>query len=206
MPRLMRPVLRDVATDQDEHDHALIARMAGGDQQALAVLYERHGTACYRLARRIIADAALAEDAVQEAFVAMWRSPGNYLRERGSVRAFLLALTHHKAVDLVRRETAEQRRQDAQAGRRETGSAGVDPAVAACEESAAGEVRAALLGLPENQRQALALAYFGGYTQSQIAELTGVPLGTVKTRMYLAMRRMRTSLTPDPAGEEVRGG
>lgn len=200
----MRPATQDTAGDQAYDDRALVTRLADGDQQALAELYQRHGTACYRLARRIMADAALAEDAVQEAFVAIWRSPGSYLRERGSVRSFLLGLTHHKAVDLIRRETAEQRRQDAQAGRRETGSAGVDPAVKACEESAAGEVRAALLGLPDNQRQALALAYFGGYTQSQIAELTGVPLGTVKTRMYLAMRRMRTSLTPQQTAQEVR--
>ena len=159
------------------------------------MLYERHGADCYRLARHITASGALAEDAVQEAFVGLWRTPGAYQRGRGTVRNWLLALTHHKAVDLVRRETAEQRRQDAGAVQEAVDLArGEDPAAAAWSRIQAAEVRAALRDLPEAQRQALTLAYFGGYTQTQIAELTGVPLGTVKTRMFTAMRRLRLRL------------
>jgi RNA polymerase sigma factor (sigma-70 family) len=188
----------------EPEDAALVDLIAGGDQDALAALYQRHGSACYRLARQITANVTLAEDAVQEAFVGLWRAPGSYLRGRGSVRSWLLGLTHHKAVDLVRRETAEQRRQGAQAVQQTVDPpASEDPASAAWSEMQAAEIRAALRELPEVQRQALTLAYFGGYTQSQIAELTAVPLGTVKTRMFTAMRRLRLRLAPlvDQPGE-----
>ncbi|MGH3273470.1 MAG: RNA polymerase sigma factor [Streptosporangiaceae bacterium] len=168
----------------DLADADLIILIAGGDQDALATLYQRHGSACYRLARQITASVTLGEDAVQEAFIGLWKAPGSYLCGRGSVRSWLLGLTHHKAVDLVRREAAERRRQGAQAAQQTTSPpAGDDPASVAWNEIAAAEVRAALLELPEVQRRTLTLAYFGGYTQSQIAELTGAPLGTVKTRM-----------------------
>jgi RNA polymerase sigma-70 factor (ECF subfamily) len=111
------------------------------------------------------------------------------------MRSWLLGLTHHKAVDLVRREAAEQRRQENEAARQVTDlPVGEDPAATAWEQIRGAEVRAALGELPEALRQPVALAYFGGYTQSQIAELTGVPLGTVKTRTLSAMRRLRTSL------------
>ena len=177
-----------------EADTALARLVADGDQDALAVLYQRHGPACYRLARQVTASGSLAEDAVQEAFAGLWQKPCSYLRARGSVRNWLLALTHHKAVDLVRRETAERRRMGAEADRQAVSPPGEDPATAAWNQIVAAEVRAALRELPENQRRSLALAYFGGYTQSQIAELTGVPLGTVKTRMFTGMRRMRVLL------------
>jgi RNA polymerase sigma factor (sigma-70 family) len=178
-----------------DHDAALVGQVAAGRQDALAVLYQLHGAACYRLARHITASAALAEDAVQEAFTGLWRAPASYQRGRGTVRTWLLGLTHHKAVDLVRRETAEQRRLGAQARQQVIDPPlAQDPAAATWNQMQAAQVRAALLELPEAQRQALALAYYGGYTQSQIANLTGVPLGTVKTRMFTAMRRMRLSL------------
>jgi RNA polymerase sigma factor (sigma-70 family) len=178
-------------------DTTLVGLIAARDPDALATLYQRHGSACYRLARQITANATLAEDAVQEAFVGLWKAPASYTHGRGSVRTWLLSLTHHKAVDLVRRETAEQRRQGAQAVQQTVDPpVGEDPAVATWRDMQAAEVRAGLLELPETQRQALTLAYFGGYTQSQIAELTGVPLGTVKTRMFTAMRRLRLRLAP----------
>jgi RNA polymerase sigma-70 factor (ECF subfamily) len=178
-------------------DTALIALVAGRDEDALAELYHRHGSACYRLARQVTASTALAEDAVQEAFTGLWKAPGSYLGSRGSVRSWLLGLTHHKAVDLVRRETAEQRRQGAQAAQQTVRPPpDDDPAAVAWSQMQAAEVRSALLELPEVQRRALTLAYFGGYTQSQIAELTGVPLGTVKTRTLAAMRRLRLRLAP----------
>jgi len=173
---------------EDLDDAALLNLVAVADSDALAALYRRHGTACYHL----------AQDAVQEAFIGMWRSPASYSPGRGSVRTWLLGLTHHKAVDSVRRETAQQRRQSAQAAQKalDPPPAAEDPAAAAWDRMRAAEVRSALTELPETQRQALALAYFGGYTQSQIAELTGVPLGTVKTRTFSAMRRLRLRLAP----------
>ncbi|MGH3395943.1 MAG: sigma-70 family RNA polymerase sigma factor [Streptosporangiaceae bacterium] len=190
-------------SDQDEPapgtgagDSTLAELVADGDQDALAELYQRHGRACYRLARQITASGSLAEDAVQEAFAGLWQAPRSYRSARGSVRNWLLALTHHKAVDLVRRETAERRRMGAEADRQACRPPGEDPAETAWNQIVAAEVRAALQELPEHQRRSLALAYFGGYTQSQIAELTGVPLGTVKTRMFTGMRRLRVLLAP----------
>ncbi len=181
--------------DQDDlADVALAGLIGKGDPDALAELYRRHGAICYRLARRITANDALAEDAVQEAFMGLWRSPEAYLPGRGNLRSWLLGLTHHKAVDFVRRETAQQRRQTAWAAERSFDPPEEDPAAAGLEGLRAQKVRAALAELSEPQRQALALAYFGGHTQREIAKLTGVPLGTVKTRTFAAMRRLRTHL------------
>jgi RNA polymerase sigma factor (sigma-70 family) len=179
-------------------DVALVGLLTRGQPDALGELYQRHGAACYRLARQVTANAALAEDAVQEAFTGMWRDPGAYSPARGtSVRTWLLGLTHHKAVDFVRRETAQRRRQNAHAAQRALDPPEADdPAVLTWQRMQAAEVRAAVGELPDAQRQALALAYFGGYTQREIAELTNVPLGTVKTRTWSAMRRLRLRLAP----------
>jgi RNA polymerase sigma factor (sigma-70 family) len=180
---------------EDLDDAALVELISEADPDALGVLYQRHGSACYRMAVRITANQTLAEDAVQEAFTGLWRDPGAYTPGQGSVRSWLLGLTHHKAVDMVRRETAQQRRQNAQAAQQALDPpVEADPAAAAWAGIRAAEVRAALAELPEPQRHALALAYFGGYTQREIAQLTGVPLGTVKTRMFAAMRRLQVRL------------
>jgi RNA polymerase sigma factor (sigma-70 family) len=180
-------------------DAALLGGITGGDdraRRALAELYRRHGASCYRLARRITASDAAAEDAVQETFLALWRQPGDYRPALGSVRNWLLGLTHHKAVDLVRREDSQRRRENAQAAQYALDPPGApDPAAAAWDGIRAAKVREALAGLPEGQRHVLALAYFGGYTQREIAQLTGVPLGTVKTRMFTAMRRLAVRLS-----------
>jgi RNA polymerase sigma factor (sigma-70 family) len=192
------------AGGRDNLDDATLMELVGkSDHEALAVLYKRHGATCYRLARRITVNETLAEDAVQEVFTGMWRDPGAYQPGQGSVRNWLLGLTHHKAVDFVRRETAQQRRQTAEAAQRTLDPPDADPAEAAWAGIRAEKVRAALAELPETQRHALALAYFGGYTQREIANLTGVPLGTVKTRMFAAMRRLHLSLSDhgDLAGE-----
>ena len=148
------------------------------------------------MARRITASQTLAEDAVQEAFTGFWRAPAAYNAGQGTVRGWLLGLVHHKAVNLVRRETAQQRRQDAHAVQQalDPPAAAPDPADEAWAGIRAEKVRAALAELPEPQRHALALAYFGGYTQREIAQLTGVPLGTVKTRTFAAMRRLQQRL------------
>ena len=187
----------------DDLDDAALVEMVGkGDQEALAVLYRRYGKICYRLAYRVTSSQQLAEDAVQEAFTGLWRDPGAYLPGQGSVRSWMLGVTHHKAVDFVRRETAQQRRQRAHAAQRALDPPAGDPAEEAWAAIRAQTVRDALAELPETQRHALALAYFGGYTQREIAELTGVPLGTVKTRMFAAMHRLHARLS---VGEGLAG-
>jgi len=181
---------------RDEQDDAALVELVGKrDAAALTVLYRRHGGVCYRLARRVTCDDSLAEDVVQETFTGLWHDPGGYLPALGSVRTWLVGVTHHKAVDLVRREASQRRRQNVQAALRSLDPPGHDPAEEAWAAIQAETVRAALAELPAGQRHALALAYFGGYTQQEIAQLTGVPLGTVKTRMFAAMRRLRMQLS-----------
>jgi RNA polymerase sigma factor (sigma-70 family) len=187
----------------DLDDAALVGLLGDADEEALAILYRRHGGICYRLAYRVTLNDALAQDAVQESFVGLWRDPSAYQRGQGSVRSWLLGLTHHKAVDCVRQETAQQRRERAQAAQLALDPPAGDPAEAASAQIRAEQVRAALAELPEAQRHALALAYFGGYTQREIAQLTGVPLGTVKTRTFAAMRRLHGRLAAQHGlGEE----
>lgn len=187
-------------------DAALAARVAAGDAEALGALYDRYGPLCYRLALRVTASAGLAEDAVQEAFLALWQR-GRYDHERGSLRSWLLALAHHKAVDAVRREAAIGRREATEARRGATRSdPGDEPETAVLAGLQAGAVRDALTELPPDQREALLLAYFAGHTQSEIATITGVPLGTVKTRTFAAMRKLQRLLSPSetPSREAAR--
>ncbi|HLX51579.1 MAG TPA: sigma-70 family RNA polymerase sigma factor [Streptosporangiaceae bacterium] len=181
----------------DELDDATLAGLIGAaDPGALAVLYQRHRTACYRLAQRVTANDVLAEDAVQEAFTGLWDNPAAYLHQRGSVRGWLLTLTRHKAVDAVRRETAQQRLRKAHALQQAVNPpACADPVAGAWRAIQASRIGAALAALPKPQRQALLLAYSGGYTQREIAELTGVPLGTVKSRISAAARRLQAGLS-----------
>jgi RNA polymerase sigma-70 factor (ECF subfamily) len=184
-------------SDEDAWCAALVERVAGGDSRALEHLYDRYARPAYSLARRVTGDPAFAEEAVQEVFLAVWRSPERFQAQRGGFASWLLAAVHHKAVDAVRREESVRRRalalqavkgldaSDAPAGQPED----------AVEERLRGErVRRALKDLPETQREALTLAYYGGYTQREIASLTSTPLGTVKTRMHRAMHNLRAAL------------
>ncbi len=147
----------------------------------------------------------MAEDVVQEVFLTLWRDPARYDPERGEFATWLLTLVHHKAVDAVRRESAARRRtvSAAQAGEESSPVLGADDEALA--EVAAGQVREALRRLPVEQRQALALAYYGGYTQREVAVLTGVPLGTVKSRMFAGVARLRMLLTAQLA-DDASGG
>ena len=172
-------------------DPALVALVVDGDGSALEALYGRYGRASYALARRILGDETLAQDVVQEVFLTVWRDAARYDASRGGFSTWLLTMTHHKAVDSVRKEeNLRKRRAPADAlDLAESGDPGVD------EEAWASvrrdHVRRALADLPDPQREALGLAYFGGYTQREIAILTGTPLGTVKTRMLAGMKRLR---------------
>lgn len=185
-------------------DFELVRRLGDADGAALSQLYQRFGRPCYSLARRICADEGLAEDVVQEVFLTLWRDPTRFDPARGGFATWLLTLIHHKAVDAVRRESTIRRRMVAAPEAGEDWSPTPVPGAdqAAMARVAAGQVRAALHRLPVEQRQVLALAYFGGHTQREIAVLTGVPLGTVKSRMFTAVQRLR-SLLADQLGPDT---
>jgi RNA polymerase sigma-70 factor (ECF subfamily) len=172
----------------------LVALVAEGDAGALEALYDRYARAAYSLARRILTSGALAENVVQEVFLSLWREAGRFDPTRATVATYLLSATHQRCVDVVRREESLRRRRGpSEALALESGPGrDVEEGVQAAERRA--EVRAALAGLPEPQREALLLAYLGGYTQREVASLVGVPLGTVKTRMAAGMRKLKDSL------------
>ncbi len=171
-------------------DEALAARMALGDEPALAELYDRFGGVAYRLAVRVLRDRTLAEDAVQDAFLGAWRTAAAFDSTRGTVSTWLMTLVHRRAVDLVRREDRRKTDvlDDAPIASHET----TDEEAAVREERR--RVQAALAQLPSDQREALELAYYGGLTQSELAERLGVPLGTVKSRMFAGLGKLRDLL------------
>jgi RNA polymerase sigma-70 factor (ECF subfamily) len=182
--------------DDASGDADVMRRIRAGDRSAVDDLYEHFRRPAFALARRILADDALAEDVLQEVFLSVWRDPGAFDRARGTVASWLLAVVHHKAVDAVRREESQRRRQtmaeeemalDEPTARRDVEEEAWTRVVAA-------EVRTALGTLNPQQREALTLAYYGGYTQREVAALTGAPLGTVKTRMLAGMRRLKQEL------------
>ncbi len=180
----------------DDPGGALLVRIRAGDRSAVDELYDRYSRPAFALARRILADDSLAEDVLQDVFLSVWRDPGAYDRDRGSFSSWLLATVHHKAVDAVRREESHRRRES----RAEDDLALATPASTRDVEEEAWtrvvseRVRTALGSLPAAQREALTLAYYGGYTQREVAALTSTPLGTVKTRMLAGMRRLKEEL------------
>ena len=174
-------------------DEALVALVARSDETALAELYDRVGGIAYGLAYRVLRDEALAEDAVQEAFLGLWRTAASFMPERAKATTWLLTLVHRRAVDLVRRE--QLRRGDP-----------LETAPEAVSESAEDDawlrlererVQGALARLPDQQREAIELAYYGGFTQSELAERLGQPLGTIKSRMFAGLARLRELLDDD---------
>jgi RNA polymerase sigma-70 factor (ECF subfamily) len=171
-------------------DEALVALAARSEQTALAELYDRYGRPAYGLALRIVRDQALAEDAVQEAFLSVWRTAARFVPERGSAGTWILTLVHRRAVDIVRRE--ERRRADSLEQAPEPGGGGADEE--AWLRLRRERVQEALRQLPDHQREALELAYYGGFTQSELAERLGQPLGTIKSRMFAGLARMRELL------------
>jgi RNA polymerase sigma-70 factor (ECF subfamily) len=180
---------RDLAHLSDE---AVVALVARSDEVALGELYDRFGRIAYGLALRVLRDPGLAEDAVQEAFLQIWRGAERFVPERAKASAWIMTLVHRRAVDLVRRE--ERRRadplEDASAVAGAEGSA-EDLAWLRFERE---RVQAALSRLPDQQREALELAYYGGFTQSELAERLGQPIGTIKSRMFAGLTRLRELL------------
>jgi RNA polymerase sigma factor (sigma-70 family) len=185
-----------VATDLSEvQDRELLTRIRTGDEEAFRGLFRRYAPNAISLARRVVRQPFLAEEIVQEAFLALWRNPTAYDQERGSVRSWLLGTVHHRAVDAVRREESQRRRADAAVS---TDAAEPDFSETVAVELDAPEerraVRTALEELPPEQRQVIELMYFEGLSQSTIAERLSLPLGTVKSRTLLGMRRLRAAL------------
>jgi RNA polymerase sigma factor (sigma-70 family) len=177
-------------------DDELIRRVWSGDDHAFRELFAKYAPVANAVAHRLVRQTHLAEEIVQEAFLSIWRSPERYDRSKGSVRSWLMGAVHHRAVDVVRREESQRRR----AGQAATAlevvvEDPVDELVAEVDRPRERAlVRSALDGLPEEQRDVIDKMYFEGLTQTQIAEQTGLPLGTVKSRALLGMRRLRSIL------------
>lgn len=178
-------------------DEALLGAVARSDEAALAELYDRFGRMAYGLALRVLRDADLAEDAVQDAFLQVWRSAERFQADRAKASTWVLTFVHRRAVDLVRRE--ERRRTEPEEAAPVPAGPGADEDVE--RRSKREVVQDALRQLPVDQRQAIELAYYGGYTQSELAERLGEPLGTIKSRMFTGLQRLRALL--DEAGFET---
>jgi len=178
---------REVAHLSDE---ALVALVARGEDAALAALYDRYGRVAYGLAVRVVRDPTLAEDAVQDAFLTVWRSAGRFVAERSKASSWILTIVHRRAVDVVRRE--ERRRSEPLAQPPPPPELTDDAAWLRLERE---RVQQALKTLPDPQREALELAYYGGFTQSELADRLGQPIGTIKSRMFAGLRTLRELLT-----------
>jgi RNA polymerase sigma-70 factor (ECF subfamily) len=180
-------------------DEVLLQCIALGDQIAFGLLYDRYGKPAYSLAYRVVKDGAEAEDVVQEAFLNVWRMANSFDRYRGSARSWLLSIVHHKAIDTCRRRRGQPARElSLEFGRFLEGTQDIWQEVVNNLDREA--IQKALAKLPQEQQQAIELAYFAGYTQQEIAELLQIPLGTVKGRIRIGMEKLR-HLLQDQEGE-----
>ena len=173
-------------------DAGLVRAIVEHDERALAEAYRRHGDSCFSLARRVMLDRTLAEDVVQELFVRLWNRPALYEPERGSLRSFLIAQAHGRSVDLLRAETARRRREEREVRQRIAEPIDLDREIVNLTEAEALQI--ALASLPEGERAAIELAYFGGHTYREVAVLLEQPEGTVKSRIRAGMLRLRAAL------------
>ena len=192
-------------SDADRTDRAWMDRLAGGDLGALDLLYEQYGAMAFSIAYRITGDRSAAEDVVQDAFLGAWRNAGRYAGARGSVRTWLLSIVHHRAIDAIRRRRPTVELPDSETILPDTltlPDAWGDVELRLDREA----VQVALTRISDVQREAIELAYFGGLTQTEIAERTGVPLGTVKGRLRLGLQGMRAALLPLDGGRGGGGG
>jgi len=173
-------------------DAVLVVAISRYRQEALAEAYRRHAGAVFALARRLLVDATLAEEVVQEVFLRIWNQPEKFDPDRGSLRSYLLAQCHGRSVDLLRSETSRRVREERDA--RRTAEAGYDLEHEVIDLSVAEQVKEALDSLPDIERQAISLAYFSGHTYREVAELLDQPEGTVKSRIRSGLKRLRTEL------------
>ena len=204
----LQPAMSTSPLNAGRVDLELMERIEGGDDRALGELYDRHGAVMYSLARSIVSEPADAEEVVADAFLQIWRGAQRYDRGRASVGAFLAVVTRSRALDVVRARRRRNAAADRAAAWNEGGPAGAlsasDPAPDRALELSEtyAVVRRALDALPESQREVILLAYFGGYSQSEIAALLSEPLGTVKTRVRTGMQKLREVLSPYTPGVE----
>jgi RNA polymerase sigma-70 factor (ECF subfamily) len=182
-------------------DAALVVAIGRWRQEALAECFRRHSGAVFALSRRVLNDEALAEDVVQEVFVRLWYHPERFDSERGSLRAYLLAQTHGRSIDLLRSESSRRRREERE-GKGDALIAVTETPDRAIEGLAVSEeVRKAVSSLPEKEKHVIVLAYYGGRTYREVAQDLGLPEGTVKSRIRAGLRRLRLTL----AQSEVMG-
>jgi RNA polymerase sigma-70 factor, ECF subfamily len=197
---MIRTVRSNVGTKRvpqdirDLADEEVMQLVQKGDPRAFELLYDRHGGASFSLAYRMVGKQAAAEDVVQEAFLSIWRSRLRYDKTRGSVRTWVLGIVHNRAVDGLRRSTVQDRGRETLDVVEERHEARERTDVEVARREEARSVRGALNTLPDEQRQTIELAYFGGFTQNEIAKLLEQPLGTVKGRMRLGLEKMRRQL------------
>ncbi|HEV2974813.1 MAG TPA: sigma-70 family RNA polymerase sigma factor [Solirubrobacteraceae bacterium] len=195
MPSFLRP---RVSSSKDElrklADEELMALVASSDADAFEVVLERHADAAFSLAYRICGRRALAEEIAQESFLAVWRSGARYDRARGSVRTWTLGIVHNRAIDTLRRSGTQEHRRVSDEGIDERLAAPERTEMQAVDSAVAHDVRAALAALPDEQRRVIELAYFGGFTHVEIASMLDAPVGTVKGRMRLGLRKLRGEL------------
>lgn len=187
-------------TLQDLADEDLIAMAQRGDIEAFEILYDRHKGPAYSLARRITGTDGNADDVVQETFVSVWRSIERYDPKRASVRTWLMRIVHRRAIDQLRSTIVHsKRRADGEGIVEELADKAPAPEAMTLAEEQSVEVREALSDLPDDQRKVIELSYFSGFSQTEIAEMTGQPLGTVKGRMRLGLEKMRAHLELEEA-------
>jgi RNA polymerase sigma-70 factor (ECF subfamily) len=180
-------------------DEEVMVLLRDGNPDAFEVIYDRHGGAAFSLAYRMVGDRNVAEDITQEAFLSMWRSRVRFDRERGSVRAWVLGIVHHRTIDALRRNIAHDRRRTSAEGLEERQEAPERTEVEVARRDEAREVRDAMQTLPGEQLEVVRLAYFGGFTHTEIAGMLDQPIGTVKGRMRLGLEKMRRTLAPEEA-------
>jgi len=177
-------------------DEDLMQLINRGEARAFEIVYDRHASAAFSLAYRMVGKRATAEEVVQEAFLAMWRANARYDRTRGSVRTWILGIVHNRAIDALRRGNVHDRRRASDEGIEERFASEERTEVEVARRDEAHEVRTALETLPPEQLKVIELAYFGGFTHSEIASMLETPIGTVKGRMRLGLAKMRDQLGP----------
>jgi len=180
-------------------DEDVMTLVQAGDPRAFEVLYDRHSGAAFSLAYRMVGNRVTAEDVSQEAFLSIWRSRLRYRSDRGSVRTWVLGIVHHRAIDALRRNLVHERRRATAEGLEERQEAPELTDVEVVRRDEARQVRSAIGTLPSEQSRVVELAYFGGFTHSQIAEMLGTPIGTVKGRMRLGLEKLRRELVEQVA-------